>query len=339
MRNDMSSSRHARALAALAAGRLVLVGDEAHPGGAGLLALSKRASAATLRQLEADGRRAELVAAVAGGTLVRHDATAAAGDLAVAADDGPALFAAVELPGGLLARDGEAERFADARQVTFVTVEDVVAHRLRTEQVMEEVAVADLPSAYAPGLRVHALRRRDDGSEHLALVRRPPSGFGPEPLVRLHSECLTGDALGSLRCDCGEQLRRALSRVAADPQGGAVLYLRGQEGRGIGLANKIRAYALQDRGLDTVEANLELGFPADARDYRVAVAMLNLIGIPRLRLLSNNPAKSAALERYGIDVVERRGLRIGPNPHNAAYLDTKRQRMGHDLDPGRPPQD
>ena len=216
----------------------------------------------------------------------------------------------------------------------FVSVEDVVAHRLSTEQVVEEVAAADLPSLHAPGLRVHALRSRADGSEHLALVHRPPGGFGPEPLVRLHSECLTGDALGSLRCDCGDQLRDALARVGEDPQGGAVLYLRGQEGRGIGLANKIRAYALQDHGFDTVDANIELGFPADARHYGVAVGMLNLIGIRRLRLLSNNPAKSAALERYGIAVAERRGLRIGPNPHNASYLDTKRRRMGHDLAAG-----
>jgi 3,4-dihydroxy 2-butanone 4-phosphate synthase/GTP cyclohydrolase II len=142
---------------------------------------------------------------------------------------------------------------------------------------------------------------------------------------------LTGDALGSLRCDCGDQLRGALKRIGEDPQGGAVLYLRGQEGRGIGLANKIRAYALQERGLDTVEANAELGFSADLRDYGAAVQMLAALGIGRLRLLSNNPAKRAALERYGVVVAERRPLRVGPNPHNATYLETKRLKLGHDL--------
>ena len=333
MRTD-TPSRFVRALAALDAGQPVLIGDEARPGRAGFAALADRATPGTLRLLDGEGRRSAPVAGRPGGTLVHRDAPEAAADLAAAAGGGPALFAAVDLPGGLLAREGDAERFAAGAKVPFVTVEDVVAHRLCTEEVMEDVAVADLPSRYASALRVHALRSRVDGSEHLALVNRPPDGFGREPLVRLHSECLTGDALGSLRCDCGEQLRNALAEVAEDPQGGAVLYLRGQEGRGIGLANKIRAYALQDRGLDTVDANVELGFPADARNYAVAVAMLNLLGIDRLRLLSNNPAKRAALERYGIAVTEQRVLRIRPNPHNASYLETKRLRMGHDLAAG-----
>ena len=215
-----------------------------------------------------------------------------------------------------------------------MSIQDIIAHRLLTETVVEEAAMARLPSRYAAQpFEVHAFRSLVDGSEHLALVRRPGDGgaFGPEPLVRLHSECLTGDALGSLRCDCGEQLRSALQQVAEDPQGGAVIYLRGQEGRGIGLANKIRAYALQEQGFDTVDANIELGFPADLRDYGVAVQILNALGVKRLRLLSNNPLKQAALERYGMTVAERHGLRIGPNPDNAAYLETKRTRMGHDL--------
>ncbi len=234
----------------------------------------------------------------------------------------------------MLARAGEAARFAERQGLAIVSIQDVVAHRLATETIVEDVVAATVPSLYATQpFEVHAFRSLLDGSEHLALLRRPggQGAFGPEPLVRLHSECLTGDALGSLRCDCGEQLRNALKLVGEDRQGGAVLYLRGQEGRGIGLANKIKAYALQERGFDTVEANTELGFPADMRDYGIAVQMLGALGIGRLRLLSNNPRKGAALERYGITVAERRGLRIGPNPHNATYLETKRLKMGHDL--------
>jgi 3,4-dihydroxy 2-butanone 4-phosphate synthase/GTP cyclohydrolase II len=210
--------------------------------------------------------------------------------------------------------------------------------RLGRETIVEEAAVAHLPSIHAAGpFDVHAYRGLLDGCEHLAMVHAP-QGAGESapftdvlPLVRVHSECLTGDALGSLRCDCGDQLRRSLALIAADPVGGAVIYLRGHEGRGIGLVNKIRAYALQDRGLDTVEANEELGFPADLRDYAVAVQILGLLGAKRVRLLSNNPRKGVALERYGIAVAERLPLRIGPNPHNARYLETKRRKLGHDL--------
>jgi len=276
------------------------------------------------------------VAARSGGVLVHAEAVEAAADLLAAADldGGLAVVRAAALPGGVLARAGEAARFAQRHGLATVSIQDVVAHRLATETIVEDVVAATVPSRYsAEPFEVHAFRSLLDGSEHLALLRRPEGegAFGPEPLVRLHSECLTGDALGSLRCDCGEQLRNALKLVGEDRQGGAVLYLRGQEGRGIGLANKIKAYALQERGFDTVEANTELGFPADMRDYGVAVQMLGALGIRRLRLLSNNPRKRAALERYGITVAERRGLRIGPNPHNATYLETKRLKMGHDL--------
>ena len=274
-------------------------------------------------------------AARVGGVLIHAEAVEATADLLAAAElGGLAVMRAAALPGGVLARAGEAARFAERHGLATVSIQDVVAHRLATETIFEEVAVATVPSLYsAEPLEVHAFHSLLDGSEHLALLRRPggQGAFGPEPLVRLHSECLTGDALGSLRCDCGEQLRNALKLVGEDRQGGAVLYLRGQEGRGIGLANKIKAYALQERGFDTVEANTELGFPADMRDYGVAVQMLGALGIGRLRLLSNNPRKRAALERYGITVTERRGLRIGPNPHNATYLETKRLKMGHDL--------
>ncbi len=299
------------------------------------------AISAALAQLgdRQEGPEATAVSVHRGGVLAHPGAAEGAADLLGAADiDAPAFLRAAALPGGLLASPGAARRVADRHGFVLVSLQDIIAHRLRTETIVEEAAVARLPSRYAEQpFEVHAFRSLIDGSEHLALVRRPgnDAAFGPEPLVRLHSECLTGDALGSLRCDCGEQLRSALQQIAADPQGGAVIYLRGQEGRGIGLANKIRAYALQEQGFDTVEANIELGFPADLRDYGVAIQILNALGVDRLRLLSNNPRKQAALERYGIVVAARPGLRIGPNPDNADYLETKRVKMGHDLVAGR----
>ncbi len=271
----------------------------------------------------------------AGGVLLYPEPAEAAHDLAVAAGlAGPPLLRAAALNGGLLAPSDEPRAFAERLGLPSLSIQDIVAHRLAGETIVEAVASAQLPSRYSDQpFDVHAFRGLLDGIEHLALVRRPGGvgSLGPEPLVRLHSECLTGDALGSLRCDCGDQLRGALKQIAEDPQGGAVVYLRGQEGRGIGLANKIRAYALQDRGLDTVEANVELGFPADMRDYGTAVQILRALGISRLRLLSNNPRKRAALERHGMTVAERRSLRVGPNPHNATYLETKRTKLGHDL--------
>ena len=235
----------------------------------------------------------------------------------------------LRLPGGVLARESEIGTFAQRQGLPLFTVQDVIAHRLERETIVESAASARLPSVYADvPLEVQAFRSLLDGSEHLAMIHGP---LGDDPLVRVHSECLTGDALGSLRCDCGDQLRRSLGLIAASPSGGAVVYLRGQEGRGIGLVNKIRAYALQDLGRDTVQANVELGFAADLRDYGVAVQILRALGVKSLRLLSNNPRKAAALERYGIAVSERVSLRIGPNPHNAGYLETKRLKLGHDL--------
>jgi 3,4-dihydroxy 2-butanone 4-phosphate synthase/GTP cyclohydrolase II len=166
-----------------------------------------------------------------------------------------------------------------------------------------------------------------DGLQHLALVRGSLAGDEPV-LVRIHSECLTGDVFGSLRCDCGPQLEQAMQRVAAEGRG-VVLYLRGHEGRGIGLAHKLRAYALQEQGFDTVEANLQLGFPADARDYGPAAVMLRALGVGRVRLLTNNPDKVAALEEAGLEVVERVPLLDEPTSENARYLRTKQERLGH----------
>jgi len=188
---------------------------------------------------------------------------------------------------------------------------------------LERVAEARLPTPYAEfSLRVYLA---GDGKEHLAVTLGDLAGN--PPLVRVHSECLTGDALFSLRCDCGFQLEHALQRIAAEKRG-ALLYLR-QEGRGIGLANKIRAYALQDHGADTVEANAHLGFAPDLRDYGLAVAMLKDFGVSRVRLMTNNPRKVEALKAGGIEVVERVPIECGRNPHNEAYLTTKADKLGH----------
>ena len=189
---------------------------------------------------------------------------------------------------------------------------------------IENVADAKLPTPYADfRLRVYL---SDDGKEHLALILGELGGKTP-PLVRMHSECLTGDALFSMRCDCGFQLQHALQRIASEKRG-ALLYLR-QEGRGIGLANKIRAYALQDRGADTVQANVRLGFAPDLRDYAVAVGILRDLGVSKLRLMTNNPRKVEALTAGGVEVTERVPIECGRNPHNDAYLTTKADKLGH----------
>ncbi|HEX8840762.1 MAG TPA: GTP cyclohydrolase II [Sphingomicrobium sp.] len=199
-----------------------------------------------------------------------------------------------------------------------------IARETRSSEV-ELVARARLPIDGLPDTQIVAFRASDDGEEHVALVI---GAFGGKPpLVRLHSECLTGDVFGSLKCDCGPQLREAL-RIIGDSCGGILLYLR-QEGRGIGLANKLRAYALQDRGLDTVDANRRLGFADDERDYTHAAAMLRALGIDEVRLLTNNPAKVEGLEAAGIKVVERVAHHMPANPHNADYLATKRKKSGH----------
>ena len=197
--------------------------------------------------------------------------------------------------------------------------------RERRQPSVEIVARAKLPLDDMPPTQIVAFRASDDGQEHVALV--VGAFAGKPPLVRLHSECLTGDVFGSLKCDCGPQLKEALHIIGANG-GGVLLYLR-QEGRGIGLANKIRAYSLQDRGLDTVDANLRLGFADDAREYGHAAAMLRALGIDRVRLLTNNPNKVKSLKATGIEVVERVAHQMPANPHNADYLTTKRKRSGH----------
>jgi len=212
-----------------------------------------------------------------------------------------------------------------------ITAGDTAEAEISVEQIdaarpqVTLVSRAKLPLDEFPSTQIVAFRAADDGQEHVALL--VGSFGGLPPLVRLHSECLTGDVFGSLRCDCGPQLKEAL-RIIADSGGGVLLYLR-QEGRGIGLGNKLRAYALQDRGLDTVDANLRLGFEDDERDYAHAAAMLRALGIDRVRLLTNNPSKVEGLEKADIKVVERVGHQMPPNPHNVEYLATKRRKSGH----------
>jgi 3,4-dihydroxy 2-butanone 4-phosphate synthase/GTP cyclohydrolase II len=265
-----------------------------------------------------------------GGVLARNGHTEGAIDLMRLAGLAPAaVICEVMGESGHMAQRPELNRFAAEHDIPVLTIAELVEHRWATERLVEEVASADLPTAYADGvLRVHAFKSVVDGMEHLAIVRAP---FGRAPLVRVHSECLTGDALGSLRCDCGPQLNEAQRLISEDSQGGVVVYLRGQEGRGIGLGNKIRAYALQDQGLDTLDANTALGLPADARHYGIAAQILKALGIDHLRLLTNNPAKAEALAGYGLNVDERLPLVIPPNPFNRRYLATKVARFGHSL--------
>jgi 3,4-dihydroxy 2-butanone 4-phosphate synthase / GTP cyclohydrolase II len=261
------------------------------------------------------------------GVLARDGHTEGAIDLMRLAGLRPAgVICEIMRDDGEMARRPDLEVFAREHKLPILAIKDIIAHRLANEILVDEVARSELPTQYSPvPLEVRAFRSRLDGTEHLALIRNT---LGRTPLVRLHSECLTGDALGSLRCDCGPQLQEALRQIATG-DGGALIYLRGQEGRGIGLANKIRAYALQDQGHDTVEANTVLGFAPDARDYSIAGQILRALGIGRLRLLSNNPDKALSLEQFGIHVAERVPLEIPANPYNWRYLATKRDKFGH----------
>jgi len=264
-----------------------------------------------------------------GGVVVRNGHTEGSVDLMKLAGLHPAaVICEIMLEDGTMARRPDLDIFAKTHDLLILTIDDIVRHRITKEQFLEEVASAKLPTDFATSpMTVHAFKSNIDGCEHLAMVKYP---LPETPLVRVHSECLTGDALGSLRCDCGAQLRESL-KLISESEGGALIYLRGHEGRGIGLANKIKAYALQDTGQDTVEANMSLGFAPDARDYGVAAQILKALGINQLRLLSNNPEKAKGLERYGVTIKERLPLIVSPNPHNVDYLNTKRDKFGHTL--------
>jgi 3,4-dihydroxy 2-butanone 4-phosphate synthase / GTP cyclohydrolase II len=275
-----------------------------------------------------------------GGVLSRRGHTEAAVDLARLAGLTPVgVLVEIVNDDGSMKRAPELRAFADEHGLAMISIDDLVRYRHRTEDLVERVARTRLPTRHGD-FTAYGYRSTIDGSEHLALVYgdlvSTGSSGGDEPvLTRVHSECLTGDVFGSQRCDCGPQLDDALERIVEAGRG-VVVYLRGHEGRGIGLVAKLEAYALQDAGRDTVDANLDLGLPADARHYGAASQVLRDLGVTSVRLLTNNPEKSAALADFGVPVDAQVPLTPRPNPHNLRYLRTKRDRMGHQI-PDLPP--
>jgi 3,4-dihydroxy 2-butanone 4-phosphate synthase/GTP cyclohydrolase II len=261
-----------------------------------------------------------------GGVLVRAGHTEAVVDLARIAGLYPSgVICEIMSDDGAMARLPELEEMAAGHGIKIVSVAQLIAYRRQHERLIQRVAEANLPTRYGDFLAV-AYRSAIDADEHVALVRGEMDGDRPV-LVRVHSECLTGDVFHSMRCDCGEQIDLAMKAIAGEGRG-VFLYMR-QEGRGIGLHNKIRAYALQDQGLDTVEANEALGFGSDLRDYGIGAQILADLGVRKIRLLTNNPRKVIGLEGYGLKVVETVPIVCKPNPQNARYLETKRTKMGH----------
>ena len=261
-----------------------------------------------------------------GGVLVRAGQTEATVDLCRLAGLRPAgVCCEIMRADGTMARLSDLKRFASRHNLKIISVNDLISYRLRKDKLIERVTETVLPTSYGH-FRAVAYKSIIDPDEHLALVMGDITT--PEPvLVRVHSQCVTGDVFGSMRCDCGEQIAQALQRIGEEGRG-VLLYMR-QEGRGIGLHNKLRAYALQDEGMDTVEANHALGFPADRRDYGIGMQILADLGIREMRLLTNNPAKRAGLEGYGLKVVERVPIVVEPNAFNLHYLETKRTKLGH----------
>jgi 3,4-dihydroxy 2-butanone 4-phosphate synthase/GTP cyclohydrolase II len=265
-----------------------------------------------------------------GGVLKRAGHTEAAIDLARTAGLYPAgVLAEVVNDDGTMQRMPDLQRFADEHGLVLVTIADLIRYRRHREKLVRRVSEARIPTQYGD-FTAHVFQSLLDGAEHLAFVRGEVSGQS-NVLVRVHSECLTGDVFGSLRCDCGVQLDRALERVANEGQG-VVVYLRGHEGRGIGLGHKLRAYSLQDQGRDTVEANLELGLPADSREYGIGAQILVDLGVTTMRLMTNNPSKYGGIDGYGLEIVERVPLQTEPNTENIAYLRAKQEKLGHLLD-------
>ena len=266
--------------------------------------------------------------AVEGGVLKRAGHTESAVDLCTLAGLKPAgAICEVLREDGSMARLPDLKKFAAKHKLPIITVGMIASHRKRTEKLIAFEEEINLPTDIGD-FRVRMYRSLNDGKHHLALIRGQP-WTQKNPLVRVHSECLTGDAFGSLRCDCGSQLRKALELIAAE-NNGVLLYLR-QEGRGIGLSQKIRAYALQESGLDTVEANEQLGFEADLRDYSIAAQILNELNVRHVRLITNNPKKVSGLADYGIKISARIPLVMRSTAHNKRYLQTKKTKMGHIL--------
>ena len=265
-----------------------------------------------------------------GGVLRRSGHTEAAIDLARLAGFEPAgVLVEIMNEDGSMARLPQLQEMSVAMGMKLISIKDLIEYRLERDSLIEEVVRVDMPTKYGHfKLYVFHERNNPESGEHLALVKGEWNSDEPV-MVRVHSSCFTGDILGSLRCDCGEQLHQAMQMVEQEGKG-VVLYMN-QEGRGIGLLNKLKAYKLQEAGMDTVEANLHLGFPMDKRDYGVGAQILRYLNISKINLISNNPKKRAALSGYGLEIVDCLPIRIAPNPHNEKYLQTKRDKMGHSL--------
>ena len=228
---------------------------------------------------------------------------------------------------GSMARLPELRKFADEQDIKLISIADLIAYRLKQESIVEQGEEVDMPTEYGH-FRLIPFRQKSNGLEHIAIIKGDVKGEEPV-LVRVHSSCATGDIFGSMRCDCGEQLHQALRMIEKEGKG-AVIYLN-QEGRGIGLMEKMKAYKLQENGMDTIDANICLGHQADERDYGVGAQILRHIGITKMRLMTNNPVKRVGLEAYGLSVVENVPIEVTPNPYNMFYLKTKKERMGHTL--------
>ncbi len=263
-----------------------------------------------------------------GGVLRRAGHTEASIDLARLAGFEPAgVLVEIMNDDGTMARLPELKKVAERFDFKLISIKDLIEYRLKRDSLIEEIVRVDLPTKYGH-FNLVAFEEKNTKNEHLALIKGEWEKDEPV-LVRVHSSCFTGDILGSLRCDCGEQLHAAMKMVEKEGRG-AILYMS-QEGRGIGLLNKLKAYRLQEQGMDTVEANLHLGFQMDQRDYGVGAQMLRHLGITKLRLISNNPKKRVGLIGYGLEIVENVPIAIHPNPHNEKYLQTKRDKLGHEI--------
>jgi 3,4-dihydroxy 2-butanone 4-phosphate synthase / GTP cyclohydrolase II len=263
-----------------------------------------------------------------GGVLRRAGHTEATIDLARLAGFDPAgVLVEIMNEDGSMARLPELREIAKKFDLKLVSIKDLIEYRLKTDSLIEEIVRVDMPTKFGH-FKLIAFREKNTSNEHMALIKGEWQADEPV-LTRVHSSCFTGDILGSFRCDCGEQLHKAMQMVEKEGTG-VILYMN-QEGRGIGLVNKLKAYKLQENGMDTVEANLHLGFPMDQRDYGVGAQILRYLGISKLRLISNNPRKRTGLLGYGLEIVEKVPIEIHPNPHNEKYLQTKRDKLGHEI--------